>query len=227
MVDGRVEELRNEPPLTIKCIQRAYELELLLVGSAASFLEGDDLTIEITVSGSMPVVVRSVAAQVAHPCPNGGSTAQTVALRSFDGGRLLWSVEPLIVAGGAAHTNSFSVSVDESSRAVVLDTVVLGRSSEDPRTALLCAHMSARHGEALVLDDGLDTSLRGAHGPAGLSGNRVLSNVLAVGWTPAIEPGTLPLAAGGALHRSLSADACSAGPSVTDATKRWWSEAVH
>ena len=78
----------------------------------------------------------------------------------------------------------------------------------------------------LVLEDGLDTSLRGAHGPAGLRGNRVLSNVLAVGWTPAIEPATLPLAAGGALHRSLSTDACSGGPSVADAAKRWWSEAL-
>ena len=226
MVDGRVEELHNEPPLTLKCLPRAGALELLLVGSAASLLEGDDLTIDISVSGHLPVVVRSVAAQVAHPCPNGGSTAQTVHLRGSNGARLFWTVEPLIVAAEGRHQNTFTVDMDHTSRTVAKDTVVLGRSSEEPSAVSVRTRLSAVHGNVLVLEDGLDTRLRGSHGPAGLNGNRVIANAVAVGWTPSPSAGSLPLAGGGALHRSLSVDAASAGDGVASAAQRWWHEAI-
>jgi urease accessory protein len=221
-----VETLRVEPPLTVKCIPRSGALELLLVGSAASLLEGDDLSICLSVSGDVPVVVRSVAAQVAHPCPNGGATRQRIRVTASKSARVLWDVEPLIIAGDANHSSEFLVDLDESSRVIVQDTVVLGRTGEAPFSSVFQTQTTVRRAATTVFEDGLDTSLRGAHGPAGLNGNRVLSNVVAIGWDPPLRSGSLALASGGRLARSLSVDASTATRSVADTVSCWWRSAV-
>jgi urease accessory protein len=204
---------------------RADSLELLLVGSAASLLEGDDLTIDIEVSGSVPVVVRSVAAQVAHPCPNGGSTRQAIQLRIADRARVYWAVEPLIIAAGAEHSNEFSVDIDSQSACVLHDTMLLGRSGEDPKTAVVCAQMFIKQACAPVLEDGLVTTLPGAHGPAGLHGMRFASTVIAAGWRPASAIlGVMALAGPGALRRSISPDATSGGSGLAETAASWWAE---
>lgn len=214
-----------EPPLGVKATVRGDALELLLVGSAASLLEGDDLRLDISVSGAAPVVVRSVAAQVAHPCPNGGATRQEIRVNLSGGARLFWSVEPLIVSGGADHTNALSVDTDGESAAVVVDSVLLGRTNEDPASAILRAHMMCRSSGEYVFEDGLDTSLSASHGPAGLHGRRYVSSLVALGWRPRAQPpGAMPLAGNGVVFRSLSVDAAEATRAMSDTGAAWWHE---
>jgi urease accessory protein len=223
--NGRLAHTRCEPPLTVKATMRGGVLELLLVGSAASLLEGDDLTIDIEVSGGVPVVVRSVAAQVAHPCPNGGSTRQAIRLRMIDGARVYWAVEPLIIAAGAEHTNEFLADVDSQSACVIHDTMLLGRSAESPQAAVVCAQMFVKHAGVPLLEDGFATTLPGAHGPAGLHGMRFVSTAIAAGWRPSSAvPGTMAFAGPGALLRSIAPDATSTGSALADAAASWWAE---
>jgi urease accessory protein UreH len=213
---------------------RSNALELLLVGSAASLLEGDDLTIDIHVSGSVPVIVKSVAAQLAHPCPNGGSTKQAIRLRSTQGARVYWAVEPLIIAAGAEHNNEFLVDIDSQSFCVIHDTMLLGRSAERPQAAIVGTHMFISQACVPLLEDGLDTKSPGAHGPAGLHGMRFVSTVIAAGWCPSplpglmpgLMPGSMPLAGPGALLRSMGPDATSGGSAVANAAASWWAELI-
>jgi urease accessory protein len=169
-------------------------------------------------------LVRSTAAQLAHPCPNGGTTRLRICVPAADNARVFWAVEPLIIAAGADHTNEFRFELDGSSRCVVHDTVMLGRTRDDPAAASLRALMSVAIAGDPVFEDGIDTTLPGSHGPAGLNGNRLVSTVVAAGWTPARFERTMPLASSGAVQRSLNRDVCSAGASVTDAAAAWRTE---
>ena len=208
----------------MKATKRSDALELLLVGSAASLLEGDDLTIDIRATGRVPIIVKSVAAQVAHPCPNGGSTRQTIRLQIENGARLFWSVEPLIVAAAASHRNDFFVDLDSSGSAVIHDTFLLGRSAEDPRAAVLRSQMGITLDHIPLFEDGLDMAAAGAHGPSGLHHMRFVSTVIAAGWRPSAIPGCMPLAGEGSLVRSIGVDATSCGTGVADAAASWWAE---
>jgi urease accessory protein len=221
-VDGHLEFARCEPPLTVKATNRPDGLELLLVGSAASLLEGDDLTIDIRVTGTVPIIVKSVAAQVAHPCPNGGSTRQNIRVSIKGGARLFWSVEPLIIAAGANHQNNFLVELDSASTCVIHDTILLGRSAEDPQLAKLCAQMFVMHDGAVLFEDGFDTSTPGAHGPSGLNGMRFVSTAIAAGWRPFTDASQMCLAGEGSLVRTMGIDATSCGTVVSDAASSWW-----
>ena len=214
--------LRAEPPLSLKGTLRAEHLELTLVGSAASLLEGDRLTIDLVVEGTVPVVVRSTAAQIAHPCLDGGSTEQHVRLRVCEQSRLWWAVEPLIVAAGGMHTNTLHVELDRTSRAVVQEVLVLGRSGERAPDASLRSAVSVDVDGAPLFEDGLDTSSPGAHGPAGLAGRRVIGTVGAFGWRPVAADGDMTLAGPGAIRRVLRTDAAEPIDVLSTCAASWW-----
>ena len=211
--------------MSVKATRRADGLELLLVGSAASLLEGDELLLDVRVSGVLPVIVRSVAAQVAHPCPAGGSTIQRIRLELVDHARVFWCVEPLIVTAGSRHRNEFLIDADPSSAAVVVDGTLLGRTNEDPASAALRAEVSCRFAGNVLLEDGIDTTLPGCFGPAGLNGRRFVSSAVALGWRPTLAAGdAMALAGEGAVLRRLGVEAASAGAVVADVASTWWSE---
>ncbi len=237
-----LEHFRAEPPLALKAINRVSFIELLLVGSAASLLEGDRLMMDCVIRGPVPVVIRSLAAQVAHPCLSGGSTFQSISITARDSATVYWAVEPLIVAGQARHEGVVNVDVDGSSRVLIRDIAILGRSGEDVRTAALATRTEARVDGRLVFEDGLDTMDGGAHGPAGLAGHRVIGTVASIGErrviepTPPIDPlqsargsaassglrwSVSPLAAEGMIIRSMSSDLSSAQP-IFELSDAWW-----
>lgn len=190
----------------------------------------------------MPVVIRSLAAQVAHPCVAGGSTFQSISITAEHSATVYWAVEPLIVAGGGRHNGTVTVNANGLSRVLFRDLAILGRSGEDVRSANLTTCTEARINGRLVFEDGLDTTDDGAHGPAGLAGDRVIGTVVSIGEDRAIEPAapidplasaarlgkqpTLrcsvsPLASGGTVIRSLSSDLSSAQP-IVDLSDNWW-----
>ena len=112
VVEGdRVVDLALDPPLGAKVVDSADGPVLYVVNTAASLLEDDDLFVDIRVAAGGRLTVRSVAAQVAHPCLSGGSTALTVRARVAAGGTLTWWPEPLIVCAQSNHRSLVEVEL--------------------------------------------------------------------------------------------------------------------
>lgn len=224
----------------MKAITRVGFVELLLVGSAASLLEGDDLSLECFITGPVPVVIRSLAAQVAHPCLHSGETKQSISIRARDHASIYWGVEPTIVAGGARHENTMHLDVDATSQVLVRDLSVLGRSGEDSTTVGLRSSTTASVDGRLVFEDGFGSRLPGAHGPAGLAGHRVIGTVARFGQPALVLPdlpaeerrntnlrsARTPLASAGTIVRSLSRDMTSSQP-ILALADTWWNVMQH
>lgn len=213
-VDGdRVVELVTSPPLAAKVRTTPAGPEVMVVGSAASLLEGDALHVELVLGAGARLTVTTVAAQLAHPCPGGGWTAMTVAAEVGPDARLDWRPEPTVVCGGGRHRTTGMVTMAEGAVVTWLEEVVLGRTGEDPRTAVLVSELLVDHGGVPLLRDGLDTTLPGAHGPAGLgAGVRYVGTRHHWGEAPAVAPSptaagvTFALAGAGSAHRVVATD---------------------
>jgi urease accessory protein len=177
----RVVELAFRPPLAAKILAGRHGPELVVVGSAASLLEGDTLAVEIVVGAGSHLTVRSSAAQLAHPCPGGGRTRLTIDAEVGDEAALVWVPQPVVVCAGADHVTVARVRLAESAVAVWSDEVVLGRSGERPDGSRLATQLRVERAGRPLLVDGLDTAARGAHGPAVLAGCRVVATVHLLG----------------------------------------------
>jgi urease accessory protein len=140
-------------------------VELVLIGSAASLLEGDELDLDVEVT-SGHLTVRSVAAQLAHPCPHGGATRFAVAVTLGPRASLEWLPEPTVVCAGGRHQATARIALAPGARAVWRDELVLGRSGEPNAAVHVESDLRADHGGRALLRDGIDTSAPGAFGPA-------------------------------------------------------------
>ena len=158
--------LRATPPLAAKVRHGADGPEVLVVGSAASLLEGDRLVVTLLLGAGARLTVSTVAAQLAHPCPGGGHTAMSVRAELGPDARLRWRPEPTVVCGGGRHHATGAVTLAAGAEAWWLDEVVLGRSGEDPASASLVAELTVDGPDGPLLRDGLDTTVTHAHGPA-------------------------------------------------------------
>ncbi len=150
------------PPLTAKIRSGPNGVEIMIVGSAASLLEGDDISVRLEVSGGSSVVVRSTGAQIAHPCPGGGQTSFTVCAAIGAGCRLSWLVEPTILAAGCDHLGETFVDLAAGAEALWREEVIFGRSAEDPpETRATFGWRVDLDGRPLIRD-GFDTTTPGA-----------------------------------------------------------------
>ncbi len=183
----------------------------MIVGSAASLLEGDELYVSLQIGAGARLTVSSVAAQLAHPCPGGGSTAFVVDVDVAEAATLCWQPEPTVVCAEARHRTAASVRLAADARVTWLDEVVLGRSGEDPTAAHLSSTLTVDHDGRPLLRDGLDTQARGARGPAVLDpGVRYVGAIHTWGHRLAAtgDAGVLAvdLAGPGSMRRVLAAD---------------------
>ena len=128
VVDDRVTRLRATPPVAAKVLPGPV---LMLVGSAAGLLEGDELGIEIRMAAGARLTVRTTAATLAHPCPGGGSTATTVRVELGAGAALAWLPEPLVACAGCRHDSQARLSLGPEAGCVWLESVALGRHGEE------------------------------------------------------------------------------------------------
>lgn len=205
-------ELSATAPLAAKLRATAAGPEVMIVGSAASLLEGDELHVSLHLGDGARLTVSSVAAQVAHPCPGGGSTAMAVEADVGAGATLCWRPEPTVVCAEGHHRTTATVRLAAGAQVTWLDEVVLGRSGEDPTTATLVAELHVDHDGRPLLRDGLDTSAPGGRGPAVLDADvRYVGTAHA--WGHRLAPGradgvlTVDLAGPGSLRRVLAVDA--------------------
>ena len=222
IVEGdRVVGLDVDPPLGAKVRATDCGPEIWIVTTAASLLEGDDLTIELFLSDNARLTVRSVAAQMAHACVGGGTTALNVRIHMGARAELTWRPEPLILCAQSNHRSRVDILLGHGSILWWSDELVLGRTNDDLDTITLDAQCTVQRGQVVVFDDGLHLHPREAEswqGPAVLGDARYLGTLLrfndandaiAANDAPAASPhqcGSTALAFGGTLTRIVAAD---------------------
>ena len=206
----RVVQLAARPPLAARIVAGPPGgPELVLVGSAAALLEGDAVSVAVTLGPGARLTVRTTAATLAHPCPGGGSTETTVTAHLGPGAVLAWLPEPLVACAGCRHRSRTRVTLSAGAAAVWYEAVTLGRSGE--RAGPVDLRLDATLDGAPLLRDGLRTGEGTAAGsPAVLGGLRHTGSVHLLGLRPAHRvPGVLDLAGPGATARAVAPGAAS------------------
>ena len=123
---GALPVVESGPPLTL----RATPTGVYLVGGAYAPLGGDDLSLTIEVSEGASLVVRSAAASVALPGPDGAPSRLRVSARVASGGSLVWHPEPGVAAARCDHRSDAVVVLEEGASLLWREEIVLGRHGE-------------------------------------------------------------------------------------------------
>jgi len=202
VVGSRVVLLETRPPVAAKILTTPDGPELVLIGAAAGLLEGDAVTIDLRLGPGARLTVRTTAATLAHPCPDGGWTEMTVTAVLAPGAVLAWLPEPLVACGGCCHRSRSTVDLAEGAAAVWYEACTLGRSGE--RAGAVQLRLDVTLGGRPLLRDGLKYP-DGAETPAVLAGYRHTGSVHLLG-RRARGP-YLQLAGPGTTARAVAADA--------------------
>jgi len=181
----RLPVLRSQVPLVLRRTPEA----VYLVSAAAGPLGGDQLAVRITVRAGATLRLRTVAASVALPGPDGGESLLAVTASVEPGGSLEYLPEPVVVANGARHATDIRVTLADGARLLLRDELILGRHGEQGgsyRGSLRVDYAGRPLLRHLLEVSGTDAATRG---PAFLSGHRAVGNLLRVNLpeTPATQ----------------------------------------
>ena len=161
-------------------------------------LGGDHVHIEIDVGPGCTLEIEDVGGTVAYP---GARSSWTVDVRIGDGGTLAWDALPFVVTEGADVERRSSLALQARARAVIRETLVLGRHGE--QGGRLVSALSVVDDEGPILIERLEAD-GSAPEPGVLGANRVLDAVIAVGFRPPIGRRDLEFEGAGAIARHLS-----------------------
>ncbi len=128
--DGRdrLVDVRCEPPLTVRqCHDR-----ILLVGSAAAPVGGDDLHADVRVGAGATARIGSAAATLVWPGPRGESSSTSTSIVVDERGSLDWQPEPVVSLTGSVHRATTVLDLDETASCRFVEEVALGRHGEPP-----------------------------------------------------------------------------------------------
>ncbi|SDS05117.1 urease accessory protein [Friedmanniella luteola] len=194
-----------------------------LLAATALLLGGDVVELEVDVGPGVTLDLVDVAGTVAYD-GRGVPADWRVDVRVADGGRLRWAGEPFVVADGADVTRSLDLAVADGGRALLRETLVLGRTGQ--QGGRLRSRTEVRRGgrPVLVEDARLDPATH-RRLPGMLGELRVLDSLLAVG-ADLPEPPVGPTG-----HRasrfSLPEPGCALGRALlpdlaSSPVHRWW-----
>ncbi|RZD82431.1 urease accessory protein UreD [Streptomyces albidoflavus] len=178
-------------------------VRVALVSTRAGLLAGDTLDLRITVGAGARLELVEPSGLVAYD-HRGGASRWQARVEIAEGGELLWSGAPFVIASGARVERLTEVEVAAGGRMLWRDLLVLGRSGE--RGGAVRALTRARHEGAELLVEDLDLldpeqrELPGVLGP-----HRVIGSVTSLGVRPpgAGHPSRMELAGPGAQVRLL------------------------
>jgi urease accessory protein len=204
------------------------QARVALVGISMMMLAGDDVRIDVTVGAGVTLELVEPAALVAHradgrPC----SWSMRVAVR--EGGSFLYQGAPLIAADGASIDRAMEVDLASDARALLRETLVLGRVGE--RGGEIRSTTRLRDDEGEVLTERLDAGTDASRLPGILGASRVVDSVIAVGWRPLAvraDPTTtsLELEGPGRVVRGLASDTSTLGIAMSSVYDSWRRELV-
>ncbi|MFT4263320.1 MAG: urease accessory protein UreD [Nocardioides sp.] len=194
-----------------------------LVPEGALLLAGDDVAIDVEVGAGATLVLVEPAGTVAYDM-RGGSARYDVRIHVGAAGRLIWHGEPFVVTAGAVVRRRVRVSLGQSARLALRETLVLGRHGEAGGSLDQLLEVTTDGGQPVIAD-----GLRTDRHPLVWGGHKAMSSVLLVGAelpeiaTPPEPDGVatrFDLEAGGTLVRSL------AGHAHRAELDRAWGDAV-
>lgn len=169
--------LRSEPPLSV----RPTPGGVYLVASAAGPIGGDVLEMTARVGRGASLAVRSVAATLALPGPDGAPSRLATELAVDDGGSLRWEPEPLVIVAGCDLRTTTRITLGQDATLVWREELVWGRHRE-PGGSVLSRLVLDRGGRPLHRADiALGPLWAGSSGPAGTNGARAIGVLLVVG----------------------------------------------
>ncbi len=152
-----------------------------LVQAAGGPLGGDELALDVHLGAGAFLELRSTAAMVVQAGHPPAAAQWTVTAALADGAVLDWHPEPTVVCDGAELRSTVTVALQHRARAMLHETVVLGRARQ---------RGGRYHGELIVDVDGapllshtllLDGADPVLSGPAGTGGARVVGMLAVVG----------------------------------------------
>jgi urease accessory protein len=150
---------------------------LWLVGSAASPVGDDDISLTVEVGRGVTARVRNVAATVVYAGRGAGTTLRTD-LTVAEGATLIWQPEPLIITRRALHQSTTTIDVSDGGSLLADEIIVLGRTDEAP--GHLRTMLELRLEDETAALTSFDTGLPGWDGPGGTDGAKVLATRVVV-----------------------------------------------
>ena len=191
--------------------------EVRLLGQAAGPLNGDDTEIELRVGAGCRVLVRSSAATIALPSPDGGGAARVrLAAVVGESATVGWLPEPVVAAGSSELELESCWETAGGAELLLREQLVLGRHGErggDIRSRLLIR----RDGRDL-LSQSLDTAILDRSGRFAGVVERVIASEVRVGARAGEGPAAATSGRGVAMRPEpglLVASGC--GPTVAEA----------
>jgi urease accessory protein len=118
--------LSSQVPLVLRRTPEA----VYVVGGAAGPIGGDELALRISVGAGAFLRVRTAAASIALPGPDGLESVLRVTVDVGAGARLEYLPEPVVASAGARHATIIRVTLAEGASLLLRDEVLLGRYGE-------------------------------------------------------------------------------------------------
>jgi urease accessory protein len=172
----RLPVLSSQVPLVLRRTPDA----VYVVGGAAGPIGGDELALRISVGAGAFLRVRTAAAAIALPGPEGLESVLRVTVDVGTGARLEYLPEPVVVSAGARHATIIGVTLAEGASLLLRDEVLLGRHGEaggTGRTQWSVTYAGRPLLRQSLEVSGTDTADRGA---AVLAGHRGVGTLLHV-----------------------------------------------
>lgn len=168
-------------------------------------LDGDTVEVSVQVGPGCVLHIEDIGGTVAYPRRNVADLASPPARWLLDlqvarGGVLLWQGLPFVVAGAADVVRHTTLTLAEDARAVLRETLVLGRHGERGGRVRSGLEIHDDGGPVLLEELTVDGE---RPEPGVLGDRRVADTLLAAGFRPPSEQGDLRLEAPGALARHL------------------------
>jgi urease accessory protein len=182
---------------------RATHARIALVGISMALLAGDTVALHVNVGPGATLEIIEPTGMVAYDADGERSRWQLHATLGA-GANLIWHGAPFVAAQGSNAHRHADFSLGEGARALVKETLVLGRSSEAD-VQLRNETRVTRDGHELLVED-LDITAANRRLPGILGSAKAMHTLLAAGWRPrgdGNDPRRLDLAGPGALFRTL------------------------
>ena len=176
----------------------ATRVHIAVAAAGMVLLGGDHVHIEVDVADGCTLEIEDVGGTVAYP---GARSSWTLKVRIGAGGTLLWHGLPFVVTDGADAERRSSLVLESDARAVLRETLVLGRHGE--QGGRLVSALAASDSGGPILLERLEADGR-APQPGVLGSNRVVDAVIAVGFRPPARPDDLEFDRSGSMARHLS-----------------------
>jgi urease accessory protein len=126
--DGAVwlSDVRSQPPVTLRCSGG----RVLVVGSAAGPVGGDELHLHLRVEAGAHVSIGTVAATMIWPGPFGQPSTTCLTIDVGADAHVDWHPCPTVSVAGSNHRMSTRVRLDPGATCRVVEELALGRGDE-------------------------------------------------------------------------------------------------